>query len=243
MNLFSAPRLGVVVPPENPTAEPEFHHLAGAAVNVYASRFPVTPGVGLREMLEGYNDVLPAALGGFGQMRLDAAVVACSASHYLLAPDGDRALCQELGERFGYPVQSSTQAILWACAALGVSRLSLVSPYQPWLTDTSREFWCKAGLSVDEVVLVPAGRDLYDPYRVAPEAVLAAVGEGEPAGDEALLFTGTGMGTLAALGELSARSGRVLLTSNLASVWWALRATGAIGEHPLLRRLEQQAGA
>ncbi|GLY48977.1 hypothetical protein [Lentzea sp. NBRC 102530] len=241
MDLFSMPRVGVVVPPENPTAEPEFNHLIGTTANVYAARFPNTPGVGLREMLETYNDVLPETLDGFGEMRLDAAVVACSASHYLLGPDGDREFCEELSVRAGFPVRSSTQAILSACEALGVTRLTLVSPYQPWLTDTSRAFWEEAGLVVDDVVLVPAEGDVFDPYRVTAGAVLERVRNRDFAADSALLCTGTGMGTLAALTELArADAGRTLLTSNLASAWWATREVGAGQEHPLLRRLGRQ---
>lgn len=250
MDLLSLPRLGLVVPPENPTAEPEFGALLGGRVNVYTARFPTTPGLGLRDMLESYNRVLPDTLGRFGGMRLDAAVVACSASHYLLGPDGDRAFCAELSGRTGYPVTSSTQAILAACAALGVRRLTLVSPYQPWLTDTSRAFWERAGLTVDGIVSVPAGPapdggPHYDPYRVTTASILDRTAAAGHPDDTAVLFTGTGMGTLAALDELARREpGRVLLTSNLASAWWARRtlAGGDAGpEHPLLGRLEKAA--
>ncbi|MGX2995714.1 maleate cis-trans isomerase family protein [Streptomyces sp. JNUCC 64] len=264
MDLFSLPRLGVVVPPENPTAEPEFNQLLGSRVNVYTARFPVTPGSGLREMLETYNDVLPDTLADFGGMRLTAAVVACSASHYLLDPDGDRAFCAELSARAGFPVRSSTQAILAACEALGVTRLSLVSPYQSWLTDASRTFWERAGLTVDGVVRVPAARDAagddhFDPYEVTTGTLLERVRAARLPRDTALLFTGTGMGTLAALDVLAREDpGRVLLTSNLASAWWALGAAGHpvggtardavrgdaardVAEHPLIRRLERAA--
>ncbi|MFI8519240.1 arylmalonate decarboxylase [Streptomyces sp. NPDC085481] len=256
MDLFSLPRLGVVVPPENPTAEPEFNRLLGAGMHVYTSRFPTTPGVGLKEMLDTYNRVLPDTLDGFGAMRLDAAVVACSASHYLLGPDGDLALCEELSERGGFPVRSSTQAILAACEALGVRRLTLVSPYQPWLTEVSRAFWERAGLAVDDVILVPAGRttdgaEHFDPYEVTTDRIRERIGahlrERPQAGpDSALLFTGTGMGTLAALTEL-AREGTVgcpLLSSNLASAWWARRAAAGASAgdaHPLVRRLDVRA--
>ncbi|MCX5136577.1 MULTISPECIES: maleate cis-trans isomerase family protein [unclassified Streptomyces] len=250
MDLFSLPRLGVVVPPENPTAEPEFNHLLGTAMNVYTSRFPVTPGAGLRAMLETYNEVLPALLDSFGELRLDATVVACSASHYLLGPEGDRAFCDALSQRAGSPVRSSTQAILAACETLGVDRLTLVSPYQPWLTDTSRSFWERAGLTVDGVVLVPARADAdggahYDPYEVTTRTILGRIRERELPADTALLFTGTGMGTLAALNELARRDpGRALLSSNLASAWWARRVAGVTEEahHPLLRRLERTSG-
>ncbi|MFF8726246.1 arylmalonate decarboxylase [Streptomyces sp. NPDC015171] len=248
MDIFPLPRLGLVVPPENPIAEPEFHRLVGAEMNVYTSRFPLTPGMGVKETMLRYNDVLPDTLGAFGRMRVDAAVVACNASHYLLNPDGDRAFVAELSERFGYPVQSSTQAILAVCEAFGISRLTLVSPYWPWLTETSRSFWEEAGLTVDRVVLAPAvpGADEdthdFDPYRVTTRTLLTQIREAGLPDDGTLLFTGTGMGTLAALAELDREFGRTtLLTSNLASAWWARRAVGAVAAeaHPLLERLER----
>jgi maleate isomerase len=236
MDFSSVPRLGLVVPPENPTAEPEFRHFLGSGTHLYTSRFPVLPGTGLREMLETYNRVLPQVLDGFGQMRLDAAVVACSASHYLLGPEGDRAFCAELSDRAGFPVVSSTLAILAACEALGLERLTLVSPYEPWLTDLSRGYWEKAGLTVVQVVPVPAGDGHYNPYEVTTDAILAQIRHCRPPQDSPVLFTGTGMFTREAMAKLDGDH-PVLLSSNLASAWWAQVATDApaaeLAAHPL----------
>jgi maleate cis-trans isomerase len=238
MDVFTAPRLGMVVPPENPTAEPELSRFLGSAMHLYATRFPLWPGMGLREMLEGYNVVLPDVLGTFGQLRLDAAVVSCSASHYLLGPDGDQKFCDELGERAGFPVRSSTLAILAACAALGVTRLNLVSPYEQWLTEQSRRYWEESGLAVERIVRVRAG-NRFDPYQVTTREILDQLRRHDLDPEVPLLCTGTGMFTLGALEELAADPDRVLLTSNLASAWWALRVAGAPSRtHPLLRRLE-----
>ncbi|MFI7386356.1 arylmalonate decarboxylase [Streptomyces sp. NPDC049813] len=227
MDLFPLPRLGIVVPPENPTAEPEFHQFLGGRVNVHTARFPRTPGLALRRMLETYNDVLPDTLGSFGALRLDAAVVACSASHYLLGPDGDREFCARLTARFRLPVASSTQAVLAIAAGLRLRRVTLVSPYEPWLTDTSRAFWEQAGLTVDDVVRVPLPDGRHDPYRVTALDLLDRLDTALPDDDRPLLFTGTGMGTLAVLGELERRRpGRIALTSNQASARWALHTVG-----------------
>ncbi|MGW1868418.1 maleate cis-trans isomerase family protein [Streptomyces mauvecolor] len=243
MDIRSVPRIGIVVPPENPTAEPEFGQFYGAGTTVHTTRFPVLPGKGLRAMLETYNEVLPGVLDGFGGLPLDAAVVACSASHYLLGPDGDREFCARLGERAGYPVRSSALATLSALEALGLDRLTLVSPYEPWLTELSRGYWEKAGLTVDGVVQIKAG-EVHDPYRVTTEMLLEQLSRRSLPEDGAVLFTGTGMFTLAALGEL-ARPGRALLSSNLASAWWALHAAGApvatATVHPLLEGLARRA--
>lgn len=248
MDIIPLPRLGLVVPPENPIAEPEFNRLTGGDINVYTTRFPMTYGITLQETMAGYNDVLPGTLATFGGMRLDAAVVACNASHYLLHPAGDRAFCDELSERFGYPVQSSTQALLALFGELGITRLTLVTPYAPWLTETSRGYWEEAGLKVDGIVLAPAvesptGDHEFDPYRVTTSSLLGRMRAADLPDDGAVLFTGTGMGTLAAVAELAREDpDRPLLTSNAASAWWARRTVGATGPatHPLLRQLEER---
>lgn len=78
------------------------------------------------------------------------------------------------------------------------------------------------------------------------EELVAQVREAELPQDATLLFTGTGMFTFDALAELGRDSGRVLLTSNLASAWWARDTLGLPAEgpdaHPLLRRLAERTG-
>ncbi|WP_033213675.1 maleate cis-trans isomerase family protein [Kitasatospora phosalacinea] len=246
MGIPSAPRIGLVVPPENPNAEPEYTHLLGRGPKFHTTRFPTTPDSTLREMLDTYNEVLPDVLAGFGRLPLDAAVVACSASHYLHAPDGDLEFCARLTARTGYPVRSSALATLDACRALDLTALTLVSPYEPWLTELSRSYWERAGITVERVVQVSAdGR--YDPYTVTTGGLLAELRRQRVPEDSPLLFTGTGMFTLDALAELGTDPDRVLLSSNLAGVWWALRAAGADPggpeDHPLLRRLARRAVA
>lgn len=240
MAIHQAPRLGLVVPSGNAAAEPETGRLIGPAMNLHTSRFPVLPGKSLRERLDTYNAVLPETLAGFGGLRLDAAVVACSGSHYLLTPEGDRKICAELGERIGVPVHSTTLAVLAALEAAGVDRLALVSPYEPWLTEISRDYWTRAGLRVEQVVPVRAG-EVFSPYDVRPGELIEQVRRAAVPADLPLVFTGTGMFTFAALAELARDGDRLLLTSNLAAAWWALRTaglpTGADDVHPLLRPL------
>ena len=133
----SSARLGVVVPSGNAAAEPEIAYLMRPDTSVHTSRFPNLPGQNLRERLDTYNEVLPNVIGGFGGLALNAVVVACSGSHYLLGPDGDRAFCEKLSADAGTPVTSSTLATLDTCADLGLTEVVLVSPYEPWLTELS----------------------------------------------------------------------------------------------------------
>ncbi|MEV6978998.1 arylmalonate decarboxylase [Kitasatospora sp. NPDC093806] len=244
MDILPLPRFGLVVPPENPVAEPEFNRFIGSELNVYTTRFPVTP-VFDHATMELYNEVLPDVLATFGKLALGAAVVACNASHYLFGPDGDAEFLAGLSQRFGYPVQSTSHAIVDLLEVLGQKRLTLVSPYAPWLTDISRGYWEKAGLTVDHIAYAPAeagvdgAEDRFNPYEVTTATLLERVRAAGVPGDGVLLFTGTGMATVTAAEHL-AREGdaRTLVTSNLASAWWARRTLGLTGAaHPLVERL------
>ncbi|MFI9568074.1 aspartate racemase/maleate isomerase family protein [Streptomyces rishiriensis] len=245
MSLQSAERLGVVVPSGNAAAEPEIAGLVRPAMNVHTSRFPVLPGRTLRERLDAYNEGLDEVVAGFGGLKLGAVVVACSGSHYLLGPDGDRALCEKLADAGGRPVASSTLATLDTCADLGVRDIVLVSPYEPWLTDLSRTFWEQAGLTVSRVVPIRAG-DRFSPYDVSTGDLVRQVAEAGLGDDEALLLTGTGMFTFEALRQIGQGNDRVLLTSNICSARWALKQTGLPAdpaeETGLLRRLAARTG-
>jgi maleate isomerase len=245
MKLQSAAKLGLVVPSGNAAAEPEIGCLVRPALNVHTSRFPNITGKDLRARLDVYNEILPSVIGGFGRLALDAVVVACSGSHYLLDPEGDRDFCEKLGSEAGAPVASSTVATLDTCADLGLTEVTLVSPYEPWLTDISAQYWERAGLTVNRVIKVKAG-DRYSPYDVSTGELVGQVLGAKPADDEALLLTGTGMFTFEALKEIGDGNDRVLLTSNVCSARWARKQVGAApseGEQPwLLNRLQAQAG-
>ncbi|MEV4506189.1 maleate cis-trans isomerase family protein [Streptomyces klenkii] len=248
MTMHSTARLGVVVPSGNAAAEPEIARLTAPALHLHTSRFPVLPGRTLRERLDVYNEQLPDVIAGFGGLALDAVAVACSGSHYLLDPGGDRELCDEIAQRTGCPVASSTLAILDTCADLGLTDVVLVSPYEPWLTDLSAQYWQKAGLNITRIVPVQAG-ERFSPYDVTTGDLVRQVGAADLAPDATLLFTGTGMFTFEALERIGDGNDRTLLTSNICAARWALKHTDATPAGPggalprPLQRLADRAGS
>ncbi|MGP3929749.1 maleate cis-trans isomerase family protein [Nonomuraea sp. KM88] len=245
---MSRGRVGVIVAPANPSAEPELTRLLGSRADMHVTRFPVhhpipaarhplsagRPGPALAERLEGYNEALPAMVHAFDGLPLSAMVMACSEPRYLLDPDRDREQCAELTARTGVPFASATLAAREAMEHLMVSDIVLVSPYQPWLTELAERFWKKAGLTVTRVVQVRAAGG-YSPYTVTPAELIRQVELADLPGDAALLFTGSGTATLPVLGPLSTGNDRVLLTSNLCTAWWAL--SRAIGRPVTLSRV------
>ncbi|MEV4174207.1 hypothetical protein [Nonomuraea sp. NPDC049709] len=231
---MSRGRVGVIVAPANPSAEPELTRLLGSRADMHVARLPVMPGASLADRLESYNEALPAMAGAFDGLRLDAMVLACSEPRYLLGPDEDREQCAELTAATGVPFATATLATREAMEHVRVSDIVLVSPYQPWVTELAERFWKTAGLNVTQVVQVRA-QDGYSSYAVTPPELISQVELAELPGDAVLLFTGTGLPTLPVLGPLASGNDRMLLTSNLCTAWWAL--SRAVGRHVTLSRV------
>ncbi|MEU2121959.1 maleate cis-trans isomerase family protein [Nocardia niwae] len=217
-------RVGVVVPPANPAAEPEFARLLAGRADLYVTRFPIQPGLSLAERLDAYNGAVPDMIRSFGSLPLDALVLACSGSRYLLGPAEDRRRCAELSAEFGLPVASVTEATRRALEQLGAEAVTLVSPYQPWLTARAEEFWTAAGVRIAQLVPVKAGQR-FAPYEMTTDRLVTQIEQAGVAQDAVLLLTGTGMPTLRAIARLTAGNARVVVASNLCGAWWALTST------------------
>jgi maleate isomerase len=211
--------VGISVPQANTTVEAEFRVLTPAGVNLVTARLQGSR-TDSRQRLLDYFHTLDTTLDTFDNAPLDAVGFACTGSSYLLGVPKDRAAFADLSKRRGYPVVPATEAILESLAHVGARSIALVSPYPAWLTEAAVAYYREAGIDVAEVVQVEADTaDTRNVYNITSADALAAAKRLKRKDVGALLLSGTGMPTLAAIGELSRSTGKPVLSSTLCLAW------------------------
>lgn len=220
----SRARIGLAVPHANPTVEPELGVLMPDGVSAYATRL-THPSPRVEDRLQHYIRHIPQAIATFGPMRLAAFGFGCTGSSYLAGPLLEDELAAAASAASDLPVVTAAQALRRALATLGVSRFALVSPYPADLAAAGLRYWRDAGFEVSASLRVaPMLDDTHAIYELTSADALRAAREVDRRGAGALVITGTGMPTLAALRVLQAECGQPVLSSNLCLAWALLQA-------------------
>ena len=203
----------MLVPPENPTVEPEMVRLMPRTVSVHAQRVPVLDS-DLRDRILGYNAAVESSIAGFGGLALDCVYYAMTGGSYLMGRTAELELIDRLAAQDVTFVPAG-HAILEALERQGIGRVALISPYPDWLTDAAVSYWTSTGLDVVAVGKVPTGPGGI--YALGSQEVVDVVRSMLPEEPGALLLSGTGMPTLSAARTITAETGVQVLSSAIAS--------------------------
>jgi maleate isomerase len=218
--LTSLPALGLIVPPANPTVEPEMTRLIASGARLFSTRLPVMPNTTLEQRNRAYLDTYLPAAQSFGSLDIKAMIVALTGPSYRLGPQGDAEFCRSLSLQAGVRVETASHAISETLSSLKARRICLFSPYPQWLTDEAAHYWREAGYEITQIVKVS---DTFRAYELSTEEVEEALAAVDMTRIDAIVMSGTGMITLPAIAKRAGASVPPFLSSNICCAFWLLR--------------------
>lgn len=162
---------------------------------------------------------------------------ACTSGSFVDGAAGEVVLRRSMVDA-GAPAACTTSgALIDALALLGVTRISVATPYVQPVTDRLVGFLAEYG--VRTVACEGLGL-LGNIWRVRHEEVVEIVNAADHADAEALFISCTNLPTYDLIEGLEAALGKPVITANQVTMWAALRALGrtAVGGGSLLRYAE-----
>jgi maleate isomerase len=209
--------VGVLMPPANPTVEPEMAVLLGSDVAILAARL-VSRFKTDRERFGDYLESLDTTLDAFETAPLKVVGFGITSSTYFVGSAREVEIVQRIEARRGYAVVTAARAVEAALQAIGARRIALLSPYPAWVTDAGITHWRGRGFDVAQVLQLGGERtETRGIYGLGSGAVLEAAPQVRDV--DAILVSGTGMPSLAALDRLNTPGRVPAISSNLCLAW------------------------
>ena len=231
-------RIGFLVPPGNPTVEPEMTELAPAGVSVHFNRMsasgPAGTHTGQAERNRSQIASLDEATRILAMVAPQVIVLAHTATSYTLGQEAEAALIHRqeaaVNTRFITAFGSVQAALHW----LGVRRIAYATPYDAELTEQGRAHLALHGFDVVGVARLEGVRSIYE--ETIERAYIVGKQADRPEA-QAVFLSGTGMPTLGMLQALEDDLGKPVISAASAMMWHALRITGVNTARPGYGRL------
>jgi maleate cis-trans isomerase len=225
-------RLGFLVPPGNPTVEPELIAMTPPGVSVHFSRLVARGAAGTHQGQEERNrsqiEHIDESAALLAMVKPDIIVLAHTATSYSLGRGAEAALVQRLQAQYSIPFATAFGSVAAALLELGVNRIALGTPYSEEITRKG-----KAHLEEHGFEVVSHGRleNVTDIYEVTAERAYQLGREVDSPTAQAVFLSGTGMPTIKILEALEQDLGKPAISANSAMMWHALKLAGV--RHPI----------
>jgi maleate isomerase len=231
-------RIGFLVPPGNPTVEPEMAELTPPGVSLHFTRMsaegPAGTHTGQEERNRSQVESIPACVRLLSMVGPSVIVLAHTATSYTLGEDREAALVTEMEAISNARFITAFGSVLAALKVLGVRRIAYATPYSAEMTSQGKQHIETCGIDVVSFGHLSHVRNIYEENSERAYAIARQVDRPEA---EAIFLSGVGMPTLDALQTLEDDTGKPVISAASAMMWNALRTAGIRHKIPGFGRL------
>ena len=217
-------RLGFLIPPGNPTTEPEVIRLTPPGVSVHFTRMVAHGVTGSLDGQEERNRTQIAHLDDnvalLSMVNPSVMVLAHTATSYTLGRQGEAELVERIQRSSGFRFITAFGSVVEALHRLGVERVAVGTPYSEASTQQ-----CKANLEACGFKVVSIGRlgGVQNIYDETAERAYSLARQVDSVDAQAVFLSGVGMPTVETLAMMEQDLGKTVISSTAAMMWNALR--------------------
>jgi maleate isomerase len=224
-------KLGLIVPSWNTVNEYEFQQVIHPTMSVHSMRIKITA-----DDEANYSWMatqVPGAAQLLAQAKVQAICYGCLAGGFVTGPGHDEQIVKNIENATGIPGVAASAAVVDALRSFDATRISVASPYEPWLNQKLREYLSAFGIEV--LALKGLGTQAHSSFTPDQNAALAS--EVDRPASQAIFIACSNFRTLEIIEPLEDRLGKPVISSNLSSLWKMLRLLGDRRRLPRAGRL------
>ncbi len=213
-------KLGLIVPSWNTVNEYEFQRVVTPAMSVHSMRIRITADD--EENFTRMATEVPGAAKLLAQAKVQAICYGCLAGGFIKGPGHDQEIIRDIESATSIPGVAAAAAVVDALRAMNITRVSVASPYEPWLNDKLAQYLNAFGIEV--LALKGLGTSAHASFTPEQNAELAS--EVDRPSSQAIFISCSNFRTLEIIELLENKLGKPVLTSNMCSLWKMLRRLG-----------------
>jgi maleate isomerase len=218
-------RIGLLVPNMNTIMEVDFHRLAPDGVSVHTSRIswkkPENSVSALTELRE--NSI--SAAKDVAAANVDVIVFGCTGGSVLGGASGEQAIVDRIFSETEIPTITTAMATLAGLREMGISRVSVASPFSSEMDEKLKQFLEENEIQVANVASF-GQRDVSEYEKYAPSALLDLGRQAFVPEADGVFFSCNQIRAIEVVSDLEKELGKPVVTSVQASLWLALKTIG-----------------
>ncbi len=234
--MTEAVRLGVIVPSVNIVVEGWYPRVVPDSVSVHFARMLIADGSSPEKIIAMDREDGMRAIAQIASCRPHAIAYGCTASSIVQGHAFDERLRGEIRHIAGVPATTATDSIFAACRALGLKRVTAISPYTEAVDAAERRFFAEGGIET----VAGAYLGIADGFRLSepePDVILdLALRTWDPQSD-GMIAPCLNFRSHPIVEAVEARIGKPIVTSTQAVLWHLLRLAGVETPIPGFGRL------
>ncbi|WP_461865406.1 maleate cis-trans isomerase family protein [Thermococcus sp.] len=216
-------RIGLIVPSSNTTMESEFWKMAPKGVSVHTARMNLTDVT--EEALIKMESYAKAAAMRLADAAVDIIMYGCTSGSLLKGKGYDRQISQELERHSGIKTVTTSTAVLEALKELEISKLAVATPYIDDVNAKEKQFLEENGIEIVRMEGLGLIKNIEIGKQEPQTAYNLAKRIYTPNAD-GIFISCTNFRTIEVIDLLEMDLGVPVITSNQASMWFALRNLG-----------------